>query len=74
MRSARRRDLKSVWCECFGEFGLTDAYNEEESRSAIKGLHEVLGSDGFGAKMNFPGENEKLREVEIHKIFGRHIK
>lgn len=74
VRSARRRDLKSVWCECFGEFGLTDAYNEEESRSAIKGLHEVLGSDGFGAKMNFPGENEKLREVEIHKIFGRHIK
>lgn len=71
VRSARRRDLMSVWCECFGQVGLSEAYSKEEKDSIREGLYEVLGHDWFGEKKTFSWVGGKLSEVEIQKIFGR---
>ena len=73
VRSARKRDLETVWRGASFDFDLNDFYSKEEKAFAEVGFREILFQRKQQQVMESgnPGRREKkLTEEELQLIFG----
>ena len=73
VRSARKRDLQTVWDKAYCAFDLSDVYSKEEKTLAEDGFRELF----FHQKQQQDLESrnpamreEKLTEEELLVVFG----